>query len=87
MKKYTYALEGKGRQTVTLINKSSHRIIPTIVSSGDVAIIRGNIRYAISAGEFSDERIMLSKGVTQFDIENPLAAAVTVEIKFIEEVQ
>ena len=86
VKEFTYTVAGGGTAKVTLVNNSSHRVIPTVKTNGEIAIIKDFTRYAISAGEFTDESFMISKGITQFDIENPLSTAVTVVFSFVEEV-
>ena len=69
-----------------LVNKSSHRIVPTLISSVPVTIKVGSTTYNVPAGEVSDSSFMLEAGTVELDITNPNSSACTLNIEFYTEV-
>lgn len=72
-------------KTVTVINKSSHRVMPTFSANVPFSVAIGSNSFTLPAGESESERIMLSPG------ENTLTLTATgtsgsVSIRFREEV-
>ena len=71
-------------KTVTIINESSHRIIPTLICDVDCTVVKGNNTVGIS-GEVTHEYFMLAPGKNSFVIK-ATGNAGTLQIRFYEEV-
>lgn len=72
--------------TFSVLNDSSHRLIPTIKLSGNARIIYENTSVSLAAGTHESELFMLPVGESVFYIENQSEDEITVSVSFIEEV-
>ena len=79
-----YKLTVEGEITKNIINASSHRITPTIITDTTVVIKLDDVSYSMSAGEFTDSKLMFKQGVNTLTIESETECNLTV--KFFEEV-
>lgn len=79
-----YKLKVEGKITKNIINASSHRITPTIITDTTVVIKLDDVSYSMSAGEFTDSKLMFKQGVNTLTIESETECNLTV--KFFEEV-
>ncbi len=85
-KRYTFTIPARTTTAASVINEGSHRIVPTLRTDGETVFKVGTVSYAVPAGEITDEKLMFAVGLTEFEIQNPTAAACIVEISFFEEV-
>ena len=83
---YNIAVPSASEKTVTVINNSSHRIVPTITTDCAVIITIEGASYSIGAGEFTDETLMLPAGAVSVAIQNNGESDCTMAISFYEEV-
>ena len=83
---YTNIVPAGSSVTVNAYNRSAHRMTPTIVTDADITLKFGNVSYAISKGETTDDAFKLGVGVNLFEIVNETDTACTVSVKFYEEV-
>lgn len=74
------------KKPLVVTNDSSHRITPTIITNGAIAMEIGLTTYTISAGTYEDSAIKLPVGTTSLMIENKSGKNCAVQVKFIEEV-
>ena len=79
-----YNLVAGEDQTVKIINRSSHRIVPTFKSDADFTVLMGNTSYGIPAGETTDASFMLEPDANTLTLR--CAKSVDVYISFVEEV-
>lgn len=85
-KVYEQTIEANSNVTFSVVNDSSHRLIPTINLSGSARIVYGNTSYAASAGTIESEVFMLPVGESSFYVENLGEADCVVTLSFYEEV-
>ena len=71
--------------TVSVDNKSSHRITPTFKASVECIITKGNASYGIQAGEITDDSFTLDPGVNTFSV-RATGNVGTLTVEFREEV-
>lgn len=79
-------LAANAEKIMTIQNNSSHRIVPTIVTTGEIVIQKGNVSYSIPAGTVKDDTVMLEPDENVLTIKNISGAACEVTVKFYEEV-
>lgn len=83
---YDFEIPAGGEISTVIVNESSHRISPTITTSGTVKIEVGGMAYTINAGMTTDERFKLAVGVNSIVLKNQTSGACTVNVAFVEEV-
>lgn len=69
-----------------IVNKSSHRITPTIISMAEIVIQHENTRYGVPMGETTDDSFRLQPGKNELSFVNSLAEACAVTLRFYKEV-
>lgn len=74
-----------GENNISVINNSSHRIVPTIVCSGSMTIKINDISYSLPSGTIKDDLIKLEVGTNDIVV-IPTNADSTIEFVFKEEV-
>lgn len=75
-----------GEVTLTIVNGSSHRIVPTVTTDATVTLTIGTASYTVTAGTTTDERLKLASGVTSVAVKNAGTAACAVSVTIQEEV-
>lgn len=85
-RKYSNIIEAALNVSVTVQNRSSHRIVPTIKVTGSARIVYGNSSYGLGDGTHESEAFALEIGANSFYLENTGDDTCTVEISFFEEV-
>lgn len=84
---YNQVLQPSGTATVTVVNNSSHRLLPTITLDSDCSITFNGINYTIPAGVYTGDALWLVVGDNEFTLKNPSTSrSCTVKISFFEEV-
>lgn len=83
-KRYSFSLGAGDEKTVDIINDSSHRITPTILSEMSVTIVKDNASYSIPAGNITDDSFKLSTGLNKLTIRADEAGKIA--FQFREEV-
>lgn len=79
-----YNLKANVAQTVKIINRSSHRIVPTFKCDAEFTVLMGNTSYGIPAGETTDASFMLEPDANTLTLQ--CATSEDVYISFVEEV-
>lgn len=74
------------KTSLTILNNSSHIVTPTLSVEGSARLEIGNISYAMSEGEYTDETVKLPVGLTTIHVENTYLISTVVRISFYEEV-
>lgn len=82
----TYTASGNMQRSVSIVNNSSHRLIPKVVVTGSVSIQSGSATVSVSSGTYEDEAFMLPVGETEWVITNKGTETAKVTISFSEEV-
>jgi hypothetical protein len=85
-KVYEVVLTAGEKKDLSMLNESSHRVTPTLVTDGSIMIKIDNNSYAISEGEYTDETLKIPKGLTSLNLENLSGKKCTVTVSFCEEV-
>ena len=83
-KVYTFALNANSEKKVMILNKSSHRITPTIISDVNVTIQMNDSSYSFSSGETTSSSFCFEMGTNEVTILAGSSGKVT--FKFYEEV-
>ena len=84
---YNQVLQPSGTATITVVNNSSHRLLPTITLDSDCSITFNGITYTIPAGVYTGDALWLVVGDNVFTLKNPsTTTACTVGISFFAEV-
>lgn len=81
---FTHTLEADVEKTVAVMNRSGHRISPTIVSTVEATVVMDNTSYGIPSGEMKSESFSFATGMTVLKI--TAAESGTIAFKFYEEV-
>lgn len=68
----------EGENSITVINNSSHRVVPIFTTENAVTLTFNDSSYALSAGENQSDNIMLSVGTNTFTVNATGAGAFTV---------
>lgn len=82
----TIELEGGALVQEQMLNNSSHRIAPTIVTDQAITLTYNGKTYEISAGTTTSDELLFAKGINAFTLNNANSAPCVVLIKFFEEV-
>lgn len=85
-KQYSVEVPAGEEETLTVVNGSSHRIVPTIITDASVVLKIGTTSYAVGEGTSTDDRLKLASGVTSVVVQNAGTAAATVSVTIREEV-
>lgn len=85
-KTYTYVLAASETINTSIVNKSSHRVVPTFVNNIGINIKMDNTNYSIGSGETTDPSFMLAAGSVPLTIQNTTSTSGTLKIEFYEEV-
>lgn len=83
---YSIVIPSASEVKKTVINGSSHRIVPTLIANAAMTIQVGNASYSIPAGEIKDDSFMLSPGATVLTFVNQSSTDCTLNIEFYAEV-
>ena len=86
LKEFSVEVPAGEEGTLTIVNGSSHPVVPTITVDAGVLLKIGTTSYALSAGTTTDERLKLAPGVTSVTVQNAGATACTVAATIREEV-
>lgn len=81
---YNYTLSAGVSQTVTVMNHSSHRIVPTITAGAAVTITMGGNSFSLPAGTVTDDAFMLEVGANELILKSTTEC--TVKVSFRKEV-
>lgn len=79
------SITASGKETVYILNNSSHKIVPTITASGEIVMQIGANEYGMGAGTFKDSNLKLPVGLNAVVIKAS-GSACDVTIQFYEEV-
>lgn len=82
---YIFTVTTNKTISVSVVNNSAHRIVPTIFATGEVVFNIGNSSYTVPVGTTTDEILTFEAGTTDFEIQNNNSSC-TVKISFFEEV-
>lgn len=83
---YAVAVAAGDEEEITITNKSSHRLTPTVNTNTAVTVIIGNVSYAVGAGETTDDALKVAASETVVTVKNATSTAATVTFSFYEEV-
>lgn len=86
LKVFRYSFAADKTLSATVINNSSHRVIPLINSNLPLTIQKGGATYTLEAGETQDEKFMLEPGANVMTMSSTTSAGCVVIIEFYEEV-
>lgn len=86
LKVFRYTFQAGKTLTATVINNSSHRIVPLINSNVSLTIQKGGTTYTLKAGDTKDEKFMLEPGANVMTMSSASSAGCVVIIEFYEEV-
>ena len=81
----TYDIPTVSKEAVQIVNKSSHKITPTLTASVPVSFVYGNTTYSINSGETTNDSFKLDTGISTLTI-HPVSTGGTLRIEFVEEV-
>lgn len=84
-KVYETSISTSGKVSLDVVNASSHRLTPTIISDITVTFQIGGTTYSMAASEVTDDSIKLESG-TNTIIVQPAEASGTFKVEFYEEV-
>lgn len=84
-KSYSIDLEEDEEVVKVIVNDSSHRITPTLITDIPISLTMNEITYSINSGEFTDSSIMFAVGENTVTVKAKETAG-TVKIEFYEEV-
>jgi hypothetical protein len=85
-KVHDVVISPKGTQTFTMMNESSHKVTPTLITDGAIMVTIDNDSYSLSAGEYTDETIKIPTGLMTMIIANLTSSNCSVSVSFCEEV-
>lgn len=85
-KEYNFVISAATNETVIIVNDSSHRLTPTIITNAEIIIKLDNASYSIPAGEITDSIFKFETGVNTLTIQNVNNTECAVTVKFSEEV-
>ena len=85
-KKYSFVIPASTEITATILNDSSHKVTPTLITDNAVTIKLDNISFSIPTGETTDGDFKLNVGVNIFTIKNDTETDCNLTVKFCEEV-
>lgn len=84
---YVATLGAGGKTSITIVNNSSHRLLPTLTIDSPCSITFNGITYTVPAGEYVGDGLWLVVGENLFEISNPSTSAkCNVKIHFYEEI-
>lgn len=83
---FHFTVPGNSSITDYIVNNSSHRIVPTIVSMAEIVIRHENTSYGVPMGETTDEAFKLKPGKNELTLVNSLSDPCAVTLKFYKEV-
>ena len=73
-----------GNNSISILNNSSHRIVPKITSTGSATITIGDNVYSMGTGEYEDDDLKLEQGSNEWVVN--VSSDSTLTIEFVEEV-
>lgn len=82
---FHFTVPANGNITDYIVNKSSHRITPTIISASEIVIQYGNTSYGVPMGETTDESFKLKTGKNELKFVNQNETPCQVTVKFYKE--
>lgn len=85
-KEYTFIIPALSEITATILNDSSHKVTPTLITDNAVAIKFDNTSYSIPTGEITDGKFKLNTGVNNLIINNNTETDCNLTVRFYEEV-
>lgn len=85
-KEFSVEVPAGEEETLTIVNGSSHRIVPTLVTDASIVLKIGTASYAVGEGTTNDDQLRLAPGVTSVIVQNASAAVCTVSVIIREEV-
>ena len=85
-KVYQLDIDSGTSKKIWIVNESSHRITPTIITDKPIEVTLVNTRYDVPAGEVTDDDLMIWPGAHEVTLGNWSEDECTVTIRFFEEV-
>lgn len=85
-RQYNISVGANDELSVDVINNSSHRLAPTIVSDTNITISINNVTYSIPAGTITSENLKIEIGTNSVTITNAGDVTANIEIYYNEEV-
>ena len=83
---YNIGIPAASNVTANVVNDSSHRIAPTLITNVGIEIQRDGTIFAVPAGEVTDDSFMLEAGANALTISNPSDTDCVLTVKFFCEV-
>lgn len=81
----TFTIPTASEEAVQIVNKSSHRITPTLIASVPVSFVHGNTTFSVKSGETTNDSFKLETGLNTLKIQ-PVSTGGTLRLEFVEEV-
>lgn len=85
-KVYNFLISANSSISVTVINDSSHRITPTLITNANIILQIDNDSYSVPMGETADDNLKIRAGVNTLFLTNSNDTECTLTVKFYEEV-
>lgn len=85
-KAYDFKISANSEITATVLNDSSHRITPTLITDANITLKTDDISYSVPIGETADGKLKIKAGVNTLILNNANDTECLLTVKFYEEV-
>lgn len=82
---FVFNIPTASEETVQFVNKSSHKVTPTLIASVSTSFSYNGTTYSVKAGEMTSDSFRLDAGINTIQIQ-PVATGGTLRIEYVEEV-